>query len=471
MIADLDTLLTALYVELTDRIIASLGLARSGPGQRPEVTDAELACLAVAQVLLRYDDERHWLRAARQRVGHLFPRLLGQSEYNARLKNAAPLMEAALRWLAGRTPATAEMLRLMDATPIPCGQSVITARRSGLFGWAGYGYCPSHSRWYWGSKLLLICTCDGTVTGFSLANPKLAGEREQARTMLERAPANRPAPGTAIVTDKGLSGEGTEEFFASPGLDLELIRPARKDEKAPRYFPNWPFTGASQHADGHVGQRRHRLGPRGPGQHGGGHRLPQLPPGQQLGVDRRDLRQHRLGLLSPAQVAAYHPGQRGWHVPAPAPAGRARGEVGIRAVRLAVLAPAAGPAAPARLLGQRAGEHLLHVAEPGGGRAAAGQQLPGGQPPEIVLVCIHHTRECRERDFRSTTAKGTGKRVEFGQPRGRQPTAQRRLTPVGPCLRQRDLPADTARADEHRARPPAPDIQDLQPLAGQRWNG
>ena len=150
VIADLDTLLIALYVELTDRIIPSLGLGRRGPGQRPEVTDAELACLAVAQVLLRFDDERHWLRAAPRRVGHLFPRLLGQSEYNDRLKAAAPLMEAALRWLAGATPGSAEMLRLMDATPVPCGQSVITAKRSDLAGWAGYGYCPSHSRWYWG---------------------------------------------------------------------------------------------------------------------------------------------------------------------------------------------------------------------------------------------------------------------------------------------------------------------------------
>jgi hypothetical protein len=56
--------------------------------------------------------------------------------------------------------------------------------------------------------------------------------------MLKDHPANRPAPGTAIVTDKGLAGEGTEEFFASPGLDLTLIRPARRDE-SPRYFPNW----------------------------------------------------------------------------------------------------------------------------------------------------------------------------------------------------------------------------------------
>ena len=200
MIADLDTLLTALYVELTDRIIPSRGSGR-GPGKPPDVTDGELVCLAVAQVLLRFDDERHWLRAAPKQVGHLFPRLLGQSEYDDRVKAAAPLMEAALRWLAEATPGSAEMLRLMDATPIPCGHSVITARRSDLFGYAGYGYCPSHSRWYWGSKLLLIVTCDGTVTGFGLANPKLFGEREQARQMLkdQRLTARRPAPPSSPI--------------------------------------------------------------------------------------------------------------------------------------------------------------------------------------------------------------------------------------------------------------------------------
>jgi Transposase DDE domain len=256
VIADLDTLLTALYVELTDQIIPALGFARSGPGRPPEVTDAELVCLAVAQVLLRYDDERHWLRAAPRLVGHLFPRMLSQSEYNDRIKATAPLMEAALRWLADHTPGSAELLRLMDATPVPCGQSVIAARRSNLFGYAGYGYCPSHSRWYWGGKLLLIVTCDGTVTGFALANPKLAGEREAARTMLEEKPANRPAPGTAIVTDKGLSGEDTEKFFASPDLGLTLIRPTRKDEKTARYFPNW----LRQRVEAIIWTLKHQLG-------------------------------------------------------------------------------------------------------------------------------------------------------------------------------------------------------------------
>jgi hypothetical protein len=68
-------------------------------------------------VLLRYDDERHWLRAARKQAGHPFTRLPARSEYNTRVKNAAPLPEAALRWPATRTPATAELVRPLDATP------------------------------------------------------------------------------------------------------------------------------------------------------------------------------------------------------------------------------------------------------------------------------------------------------------------------------------------------------------------
>jgi hypothetical protein len=124
-------------------------------------------------------------------------------------------MDAAPRWLADATPATAEPRRLMDATPLRCGTSAVTARRSDLYGRAGCAYCPSHSRWYWGARLLLICTCDGTVTGFSLASPKLHGGRDQAVRTLERQPANRPAPGTLIVTNKGLSGQDTEDSMPS----------------------------------------------------------------------------------------------------------------------------------------------------------------------------------------------------------------------------------------------------------------
>lgn len=236
MIADLDTLLIALYVELTDRIIPSLGTRRRGPGRPQEVTDAELVCLAVAQVLLRYDDERHWLRAAPSRVGHLFPRLLCQSEYNMRLRAAAPLMEAALRWLAEQTPGSAELLRLMDGTPVRCGASRTTAQRSDLAGWAGYGHDASHHCFYWGAKLMLVVTADGTVTGFGLANPKLVAEREEVLAMFDH-PANLPPEDTVIVCDKGFAGRDFEAAIAGHGLTI--IRPARTDEPDPKTFPNW----------------------------------------------------------------------------------------------------------------------------------------------------------------------------------------------------------------------------------------
>src|SRR4029453_1784778 len=152
-----------------------------------------LVCLAVAQVLLRYNDEHHWLRAAPSRVGHLFPRLLSQPEYNRRLRGAADLLEATLRWLADHTPATTELLRLVDGTPVPCGAPPTTARRSDLFGYAGYGRDTSHHRFYWGANLLLLVTCEGTTTGFGLANPKLAGERQALLRLLDH-PDQHPGP-------------------------------------------------------------------------------------------------------------------------------------------------------------------------------------------------------------------------------------------------------------------------------------
>lgn len=155
------------------------------------MTDAELACLAVAQVLLRYDDERHWLRAAPRQVGHLFPRLLHQSEYIQRLKDLAPLMEAGYGGWPITPPGTAELLRLMDATPIHCGRSVITARRSDLAGWAGYGYSP-------GLQLTLIrparnnAISPGTSrTGCASASRRSPGRCKpvRPRTPRGRAPA------------------------------------------------------------------------------------------------------------------------------------------------------------------------------------------------------------------------------------------------------------------------------------------
>jgi hypothetical protein len=164
-----------------------------------------------------------------------------------------------------------------------------------------------------------------------------------------------------------------------------------------------PFTATSRRGPQcrgrHVGQRRHCLGPRGPGQDGGAHPLGQFSPGQQLGIDRRDLREQLLDLLAVAQVPAHHLGQGRRDVPQPAPGRGLRDKEGIRAVRLPDGASAAGLAAPPRLLGQRPGQHLLGASEPRGQGAPPRQQPPRGHARQAGLVRIlllsHHKRLCR----------------------------------------------------------------------------
>ena len=76
---ELNTLLTALYVELDDRVLPRLGCSRTHRrGRKPALTDAELLCLVVAQQLLGVASERRWIRYARTHLAGMFPRLPGQ---------------------------------------------------------------------------------------------------------------------------------------------------------------------------------------------------------------------------------------------------------------------------------------------------------------------------------------------------------------------------------------------------------
>jgi hypothetical protein len=49
---------------------------------------------------------------------------------------------------------------LLDSTPVECGRSLETSRRSQLAEVCGYGYSASHSRWFWGMRL----TCKDLLT-------------------------------------------------------------------------------------------------------------------------------------------------------------------------------------------------------------------------------------------------------------------------------------------------------------------
>jgi hypothetical protein len=219
---DLDALLTGLYV-LADDFLPK----RSGPGRRPRITDAEIVCLAVAQIFLDCPKERRFLRLAKQRLGHLFPYIPGQSGYNKRVRALAPQIGQLIGHLARLSPSFCDRLRLLDSTPVPCAQSRETVKRSQLAGHASYGYSAAHSRYFWGFRLYLLCAPDGMPVAFELAAAN-APEREVAAQLLERA----LQPGQVVLTDKGFAGEEFEQLVAS--LGGQLLRPDRKDEQ-PRF--------------------------------------------------------------------------------------------------------------------------------------------------------------------------------------------------------------------------------------------
>ena len=191
-------------------------------------TDSELLTLAVAQVLLRYDGERRWMRHVHSdpELRAMFPHVPQQPGYNKRLRDAHPLLCRTILTLAGCCPSWFDDLWITDATPVPCGMSRETVKRSELGGHANYGYCASHSRWYWGLKLYLVCTGDGMPVMWCLADPKI-GEREVLAALLDN---NHPLvrQGQVLLADKGFSGEEFQKLTESHGV--RLLRPDRKDE-------------------------------------------------------------------------------------------------------------------------------------------------------------------------------------------------------------------------------------------------
>ena len=116
MDADLDTLVTALYVTTDDFLIDNPQHRPWRPkvGITPRLGDAELVTLVVLQALLGFTSEARWLRYARGRLRGLFPYLPTQSGYNKRVRAAAGMLRAVIAHLVARTSL---------ASPTTCGSS------------------------------------------------------------------------------------------------------------------------------------------------------------------------------------------------------------------------------------------------------------------------------------------------------------------------------------------------------------
>lgn len=227
---ELETLAIALYVKIDDFLKCRPDLARYIPpgGMMPTVSDAEILAMAVLSAFTGHTSERRWLRYVKKYYLHLFPRQIGQSGYNKRLRNMTCQLMACMRMLAQDTTFWTDDVWVVDSTPVQCGCSRETVTRSELAGWAEYGYCASHSRYFWGLRLHLVCTLHGLPVMFSLDGAK-GDERENLLGMLENdIDLVNARPGQVLMGDKNYFGKIFEEDLAE--RDIYLLRPVRKGE-------------------------------------------------------------------------------------------------------------------------------------------------------------------------------------------------------------------------------------------------
>jgi DDE family transposase len=218
MLADLDLLLTAVFCTADDL------LPEKDKNARRSVTDAEVVTLAVAQEVMGVDHDAEFLAIAARRLSHLFPRLPQQPGYWKRRQRCAGVIEWLISVFAADSPGYHDQVVLLDSTPVECGRSVETARRSQLADACGYGYSRSHSRWFWGMRLHLLAAPDGTPRAAILA-PADQKEREVA---LRLFPIGLRG-GETIIADKGyVSRELATTITQRYGA--HILRPARKDE-------------------------------------------------------------------------------------------------------------------------------------------------------------------------------------------------------------------------------------------------
>jgi transposase len=230
MNADLDAFATELYVRVDDILAINPQLVPHRPavGIAPRLSDSELVVLAVLQAVLGYSDEARFIRYAHAHLHGLFPYLPDRPGYNKRLRRATGLLHGLMRILAKSCAGWHDDVWLVDSTPVECGRSRETAKRSNLAGTAGYGYCASHSRYFWGLRLHLVTTTAGLPITFALTNPK-TDERTVVRDLLETDTALlADRAGQTILADKGYRSAELDAFITGHGA--ALIRPAFRNE-------------------------------------------------------------------------------------------------------------------------------------------------------------------------------------------------------------------------------------------------
>jgi len=170
---DLDTFLTTLYVLVDDWYkapIESLMQRRRGGKQR--MTDSEVLTVALAgqwRVGVPWQSEGGVVRYLQRHGRGWFPRLLGGSAFNERVRHLWGALVQLQQVVADALQSVDDLYLGVDCEPLPsCSLAQAARHKQHWLGFSRLGHGGNHGGWFFGDQLLAVVTPSGVVNGWLL---------------------------------------------------------------------------------------------------------------------------------------------------------------------------------------------------------------------------------------------------------------------------------------------------------------
>lgn len=227
-------ILLYIFVLVDDWYQEHAGFYRKGkPGQKPEFRDSEVMTIMLAMDFIPFPSERQFVEFVRANYLALFPKLLEQSQFNRRARAVAPLIENFRQhWLLQLGVVLTDQ-GLLDTKPVPVVGYRRNKKHSDFQGSAAYGYCASKKMYYFGYKLVAICSLEGLPLLYDLV-PANMDERKAAETLLNKL------TGFCLLADKGFLGEDWQtDIFQFTGNQIWTPKRKNQSKQQSRVFEYW----------------------------------------------------------------------------------------------------------------------------------------------------------------------------------------------------------------------------------------
>jgi len=199
-------------------------------GSKPTFSDSEMLTLMLAIDFFEFTSERRYRAFVKANYLSLFPKLLDQSQYNRRARSLRYLLnELRKDWIID-LGVQWENHFLLDTTPVPVVGYRRDKSQSHFQSSADYGYCAARRMKYFGFKLVMLTTLDGTPFSFELV-PANTDERQAADEILDTL-----SSGSNVWSDKGFIGDDWQTAWQNQGVQVWTTKRENQTQQNPPAF-------------------------------------------------------------------------------------------------------------------------------------------------------------------------------------------------------------------------------------------